>query len=102
MLRTWFRQLVVVLTVLIVASCSGGGCSSGCAGCGVTPLPGGFPKGGTVTNAAAVRVTRSGLDFIGDNLGGVAGKALMGQNGVVSFNIPSSTSTNTFLGFIKI
>jgi hypothetical protein len=102
MLRTWFRQLVVVLTVLIVASCSGNGCSSGCAGCGVTPLPGGFPKAATVDNAASVRVTRSGLDFMGDNLGDIAGKALMGNNGVLSFNIPTSQSKTTVLGFINI
>lgn len=92
-MRPWFRQLFVVLAVLIVASCSGGGCSSGCAGCGVTPLPGGFPKQATVDNAASIRITRSGMDFIGDNLGDVAGKALMGMNGVLSFNIPTSTST---------
>lgn len=99
---TWFRQLVVALTVLIVASCSGGGCSSGCSGCGVTPLPGGYPKANTVVNAASVRITRAGLDFVGDNLGAIAGKALMGQNGVISFNIPSSTNKQTLLGFFDV
>jgi MYXO-CTERM domain-containing protein len=102
MLRTWFRQLVVVLTVLVIASCSGGGCSSGCAGCGVTPLPGGFEKGpnsGPVTNAASVRVTRSGLDFVGTNLGTVAAKLVGGgmSNGYLSFDVPKSTS-QTSLG----
>lgn len=100
MLRAWVRQLIVVLAVLVVASCSGSGCS-GCSGCGVTPLPNGFPKPQAVDNAGSIRITRSGLDFVGDNLGTVAGKAL-GQGGVLHFNIPSSTSTQTFLGIFSI
>lgn len=97
MLQLWWRRLSVVLLFLVVAACSGGGCSSGCAGCGVTPLPGGFPKPSVITNAASLRVTRQGLDFLGDNLGTIAGKLLPnGQNGIISFNVPSSTTTQKF------
>ena len=50
---------------LLIASCSGGGCS-GCGSCaGMTPLPGGFPADQAIENAASVRVSRPGLDFIG-------------------------------------
>lgn len=93
MLQLWWRRLSVVLLFLVVAACSGGGCSSGCAGCGVTPLPGGFPKPSVITNAASLRVTRQGLDFLGDNLGTIAGKLLPnGQNGIISFNVPDRKS----------
>ena len=76
MLRPWLRRFGVIVFVWFVLACSGGGCTSGCAGCGVTPLPGGFPKASAITNAASVRVTRSGLDFVQTNLGAIAGKVL--------------------------
>ncbi len=96
MLRSFWRRLSAIVFVFTVVACSGGGCTSGCAGCGVTPLPGGFPKASTVENAAAARVTRHGLDFLGDNLGTVAGAA-MGQGGTLSFDIPHSTTKITFI-----
>ncbi len=103
MLQLWWRRLSVVFLFLIVAACSGGGCSSGCAGCGITPLPGGFPKPSVITNAGALRVTRHGLDFLGDNLGTVAGKALPNNSGgVISFNVPTSQSTQKFGGIFTI
>lgn len=103
MLRLWWRRLSVVVLFFIVAACSGGGCSSGCAGCGTTPLPGGFPKANTITNAASVRVTRQGLDFMGQNLGTIAGKLLGGgadggaMGGVIHFNVPDSKTKITFI-----
>lgn len=89
------RQLLVAFLFLLVASCSGGGCSSGCATCGTTPLPGGFPKPQTIANAASVRVTRPGLDFVQENIGTLAEKALGAGavGGVVSFDIPKSTAS---------
>ena len=97
MLRMWSRRALVVLLFLIVASCSGGGCSSGCAGCGVKPLPGGYPKANAITNAASIRVTRPGLDFLQANVGTLASKALGGAGGVLHFNVPTSTQSITFV-----
>lgn len=95
MLRHWSRNALLVVLFLIVASCSGGGCSSGCSSCGVQPLPGGYPKASAVTNAAAVRVTRPGLDFLQANIGTLASKLLGGSGGVMNFNVPTSmTSIN--------
>lgn len=93
--RELVRRALLVTVVLFVAACSGGGCSSGCASCGTTPLPGGFPKPQTVPNAAAVRVTRPGLNFVQENIGLLAEKALSttgAKAGVASFAIPSSGS----------
>lgn len=94
------RHAFFVLMLLVVAACSGGGgCSSGCAGCGITPLPAGFPQASVIADAASVRVTRPGLDFIAANLGTVAAKALQGSSGVLHFPIPSSTQQQSILGF---
>jgi hypothetical protein len=88
------RRILLAALLLLVASCSGGGCSSGCSTCGTTPLPGGFPKASTIPNAASVRVTRPGLDFVQENIGTLAEKALGStagagaKPGVASFNIP--------------
>ena len=51
---------------MVVAGCSGGGCSSGCSGSSV--IPGGFPKDQRVSNAAGVRLTRPGITFLEQNL----------------------------------
>ena len=88
----WSRHWLAVIALFVIASCSGGGCSSGCAGCGVTPLPEGFPAANTVPNAAQARVTRPGLDFLQANIGTLASK-LVGSgamNGVLDFSVPSS------------
>ncbi len=88
------QRVLLVALFLLIASCSGGGCSGGCASCGTTPLPGGFPKASTIPNAASVRVTRPGLTFLQENIGTLAEKALGagagagGKPGVASFNIP--------------
>jgi MYXO-CTERM domain-containing protein len=82
------RQLFGAAFVLLVASCSGGGCSSGCSSCGTQPLPGGFPKQAAIPNAASVRVTRSGLDFMAQNLPSIASQVAKAQNGVLGVDIP--------------
>lgn len=97
MLRSWFRRLGVIGCVLFLFACSGGGCSSGCAGCGVTPLAGGFPKASAITNAGSVRVTRAGLDFMQANLGAIAGKMLGG--GTITYPIPKSSTSGTGYSF---
>src|SRR5215471_6311577 len=91
------RHLSVVLFVLFVASCSGGGCSSGCSGCGTTPLPGGFKKANTIANAASVRVTRSGLDFLAKNIPSIASQVAKTNNGVLTFDIPKSDQSTKIL-----
>ncbi|MGD0529671.1 MAG: MYXO-CTERM sorting domain-containing protein, partial [Polyangiaceae bacterium] len=73
-----------------------GGCS-GCSGCGITPLAAGFPQADVIPNAASVRVTRPGLDFLAANLGGIAGKALGSTGGIETFNVPSSSDTVLFI-----
>ncbi len=91
--RGMIRRALLAALLLVVASCSGGGCSS-CSTCGTTPLPGGFPKASTIPNAASVRVTRPGLDFVQENIGLLAEKALGSgaTGGVVTFPIPTSGS----------
>jgi hypothetical protein len=89
------KRVCGAIALLLVASCSGGGCSSGCAACGSQPLPGGFPKVYTIPNAASVRVTRPGLDFLQANLGTIGLKALgtSAVGGVASFPIPKSSAS---------
>src|SRR5215831_14473324 len=99
MLRV-LRHLSVVLFILFVASCSGGGCSSGCSGCGSTPLAGGFKKENTIANAASVRVTRSGLDFLAQNLPSIASQVASANNGVLPFDIPKTDESTTIV-FVK-
>ena len=101
MLRWSFRPAFLVLMLIVVASCSGAGGCSGCSGCGMTPLPAGFPNADTINDSVSVRVTRPGLDFLGTNLGSIAGAALGTTGGVVTFNVPSS-STNLTLATANI
>ena len=88
---TRFRHVFGVVFFLLVASCSGGGCSSGCAGCGgTTPLPGGFPKDKTIENAATVRVSRPGLDFLEKNLPALVAKVANAPGGKMEFGVPET------------
>ncbi|HSO32032.1 MAG TPA: hypothetical protein VLT33_05935 [Labilithrix sp.] len=89
------RALLVVCLCLLAAACGGKGCSGGCASCGTTPLPGGFPKVDTIPNAASVRITRPGLTFVQENVATLAEKALGAgaTKGVTTFAIPKSTQS---------
>jgi hypothetical protein len=85
-----FRHVYAVLFFLIIASCSGGGCS-GCTSCaGTTPLPGGFPADYAIPNAASVRVSRPGLDFLEKSLPGLAAKAAGTTGGKLTVDIPDT------------
>ncbi len=94
MLGKW-RRAFTVLFFFLVAACSGGGCSSGCAGCGVTPLSNGFPTDKQITNAATARVTRSGLDFIAGNAATLVADVLKtsGTSGDILYGINTSSTS---------
>ena len=98
-----FRHVFGVLFFLLVASCSGGGCSSGCGGCGgTTPLPGGFPKDKTIDNAASVRVSRPGLTFVEQNLPAIVTKVANAPGGVLGFDIPNIDPPKTQIADIGV
>ncbi len=84
------RNLAAVAGVFAAASCSGSGCS-GCSG--VTPLPGGFTPAKRIENAASVRLTKSGLDFLSQNIGAVASNLVGGGQGTLEFTIPTSNGS---------
>lgn len=86
------RNTAIAIAFLASANaCGGGGCIGGCAG--ASAIPGGFPKAERVENAAGVRVTRKGLDFLEQHLAEVVTKALAGSatGGVITFEVPESS-----------
>lgn len=98
-----FRHIFGVVFFLLVASCSGGGCSSGCGGCaGMTPLPGGFPADKAVENAASVRVSRPGIDVIEKELPSIVTKLTSAPNGVLGFDIPAVDPPKTEIANLGI
>ncbi len=84
------KHLTGVLVVFVIAGCTGGGCSSGCSCGGVTPLAEGFDASRRIENAASVRLTDTGINFLEDNIGTLAG-LLLGSDGgaVMTFEVPS-------------
>jgi len=77
-------------------ACGGGGCGSSCGGSSV--IPGGFKKDLRVSNAAGVRLTRPGLDFLEANLASVIQKVLEGggssvKGGIMTFTIDTSSGS---------
>ncbi len=98
-----FRHIFGVVFFLLVASCSGGGCSSGCGGCGgTTPLPGGYPKDKAIENAASVRVSRPGLDFVEKNLPAVVSKVISAPGGTLGFDVPNIDPAKTQIADLSI
>lgn len=90
------KQWMALLVVLLIAGCSGGGCSSGCSSCGgVTPLAEGFKPDARIENAGAVRLTDSGLTFLEQNLGTLAQSVIggMGSGGVITFEVPATSGS---------
>ena len=98
-----FRHVFGVVFFLLVASCSGGGCSSGCSSCGgMTALPGGFPKEKAIDNAASVRVSRPGLDFIETNLPAVVTQITKAPGGTLTFDIPNIDPAKTQIASLSV
>jgi hypothetical protein len=86
------KHLLVATLFVVFAGCAGGGCSSGCSCGGVTPLAEGFDPARRIENTGALRITDSGLAFLSQNLGPLAG-LLIGNGeggGVIEFEIPTS------------
>jgi hypothetical protein len=97
-----FRHVFGIVFFLLVASCSGGGCS-GCGGCGgTTPLPGGFPKDKAIENAASVRVSRPGLDFVEKSLPAIATQVAGATDGKLFFDIPEVDPPKTQIANLGI
>ncbi len=88
-------RLPYVLLLGLAPACSNSG---GCSSCGgVTPLPGGFINEERIENAAAVRITESGFDFLEANLGLIAGNLIGGDGGAVEFEVPESQGSFSVL-----
>ena len=83
---------VVVITAIVIAL---SGCGGGCGGCGMTPIPGGFPAAKRTPNAGQIRVTPTALAMISADPAAVIGP-LVGNamNGVIDFSVPGSCSGN--------
>lgn len=96
----WLRHLLFLSMLIVFGGCAGS-CTS-CGGCGITPIPGGFPMDKRVENSSSVRVTQSGLQFISQNLGPIAGNLVGGGGaGALTFEVPSS-SQNVTVGKVNI
>ncbi|HEY2514350.1 MAG TPA: hypothetical protein VGI39_25965, partial [Polyangiaceae bacterium] len=102
MLRSSWRQFFAALLFLLIASCSGGGCSSGCSSCGIAPVAGGFDPAKTIPNSASVRVTKPGLEFLSANLPTLVtqllGRSGTGTPGVITFDVPTDVINTSVLG----
>ncbi|MFO0666368.1 MAG: hypothetical protein U0174_20605 [Polyangiaceae bacterium] len=81
-----------------IAACSGGGCSS----CGMQPLAAGYPRDRAMDNAAAIRVTRPGIDFLAQNAPKLA-TSVLGGKPIINFDLPESVlGTSTLLGIFDV
>ncbi|MBN8613337.1 MAG: hypothetical protein J0L92_22275 [Deltaproteobacteria bacterium] len=82
------RTFVACFVVMAVFACGGGGCS-GCAQCGLEPIPGGFPPSRPrIANAGQIRLTSNGIQFIEDNIGDIA---QIVTGGPLTFPVPTTT-----------
>lgn len=83
--------VIVVATISIALS----GCGGGCGGCGMQPIPGGFPSAKRSPNAGQLRITQSGLAAISADPASLLGSVAGGMGGVLSFNAPASCGGST-------
>ena len=82
--------IVVVTAIVFAVGCSG----SGCGGCGMQPIPGGFVSAKRHPNAAQLRVSQTGLAAITADPAALLG-TLGGSGGTLTFNVPSSCGGST-------
>src|SRR5689334_12570887 len=75
------RLHIFALALFFGSGCGGGGCSC------MAPLPNGFPAEERVPNSAQARLSESGVSFLEDHIGALAGVLLPG--GTV-FQVPPS------------
>ncbi|HEX5060441.1 MAG TPA: hypothetical protein VFV99_13830 [Kofleriaceae bacterium] len=83
---------IVLITALFFAFGCGGG---GCGGCGMEPIPGGFPSAKRNPNAGQLRVTQSGLAAVSANPASLLGALGGAMNGVLKFNAPANCGGST-------
>ncbi len=89
------QKLLLAIAILLTAC---GGAGTAASGCG-TSSPEAFARNERVPGAGAVRVTRSGLDFLAESAPSLAGTLLAADGGVVdaggvtTFPIPTSQQT---------
>lgn len=73
---SFWKPFIACFVIMFVFACGGGGCS-GCAGCGVEPIPGGFPTAQPrIANAGQIRLTSSGIGFVESNISGIVTRFL--------------------------
>ena len=92
------KHFLVASLVLFLFACGGGSCA-GCAGCGVAPIPGGFPIAERIDNSAQVRLTNAGIGFLESNVATIA-STLIGMD--LEFPIPRSTTSVAVVGDLTI
>lgn len=87
--RRWYTFAYGTLFTLLTA-CGGGG-TSGCgASCGLGPIQNGFPAADRLSNAAQIRLTSHGLDFLETNVDDVVATFL--PDGL-DFDIPRTSGS---------
>ena len=74
----------LALAFVLFAGCGGGGGCSSCACGNMEPLQSGFPVESRIDNAAAIRLTDSGVSFLNDNLDKLVGSLVGGGTRGVS------------------
>ena len=88
----FLRHAIVIAVVLLIAACSGGGCSS-CSGCGMTPLTRPISAADTIDNAGSIRLTKSGLNFLASAAPSLAAKFLGSTTGEYQYPLSISATT---------
>ena len=82
--RVLVRFLLGVLALVISAACSS---SSGCSGCNMQKIPGGFPLQKKYDNVIQVRLSQGGINFVENNFEKLISGLVPGG---LSFDIPKS------------
>ena len=91
MKRVRIDWIVVATALLFAFGCGGGGCG----GCGMEPIPGGFPAAKRTPNAAQLRVTQTGLASVEADPAALLGSIGNAMNGVLKFDAPASCGGST-------